>query len=55
MGRSRSQELNTYKNEMWAKFVTGDVGFDQWDTYCEQMEVLGHSRLEAMIKEATGL
>ncbi len=50
-----TQELNTYKNEMWAKFVTGDVGFDQWDTYCEQMEALGHSRLEAMIKEATGL
>ena len=50
-----TQEINTYKNEMWAKFVTGDVGFDQWDEYCRQMEALGIQELDALIKEAIGM
>lgn len=50
-----TDELNPYVKEMWAKFVSGEASFDQWDTYCKTAESLGLSRMEEMIKEAAGL
>lgn len=50
-----NEELNPYLKEMWAKFVSGEASFDQWDDYCKTAEQLGLSRAVEMIKEATGL
>lgn len=50
-----TQEIDTYKNEMWAKFVTGEVGFDKWDEYVNQLEALGMNELTELIQNVTGL
>mgnify|MGYP003461718101 FL=1 len=34
-------DVNTYVDEMIAKFVTGNVGFNQWDTYKQNLEKMG--------------
>lgn len=50
-----NSELETYVNEMRAKFITSEIGFDQWDAYVAQLEKLNIGELETFIKDATGL
>ncbi|MFR3482336.1 MAG: hypothetical protein ACLTXL_01820 [Clostridia bacterium] len=35
------QDIDTYLSDMTAKFITGEVGFDQWDAYKQRIEQLG--------------
>ena len=50
-----NSEIGTYCKETWAKFITGDLPFDQWGSYCEQLDKLGYPEFEAMIKNAYGM
>ncbi len=50
-----NSEIGTYCKETWAKFITGDLSFDQWGSYCEQLDKLGYPEFEAMIKNAYGM
>ncbi len=34
-------DIDTYLNDMTAKFITGEVGFDQWDSYKAQIDKMG--------------
>lgn len=34
-------EIDTYATDMRAKFITGEVGFDNWDSYVTQINELG--------------
>lgn len=41
-------DIDTYCNDMTAKFITGEAGFDQWDSYIatvEQMDLEGYKAL----------
>ncbi len=34
-------DIDTYLSDMTAKFITGEVGFDQWDSYKAQIDKMG--------------
>ena len=46
------QDIDTYFNESSAKFITGAIGFDQWDEYVSTLESMNLGRLEEIYQEA---
>lgn len=34
-------DISTYLSDMTAKFITGETGFDQWDSYKDQVDKMG--------------
>lgn len=38
-------DLDVYVNECQAKFITGEMSFDEWDNYCATLETLGVDEL----------
>ena len=49
------KEIGTYVKETWAKFINGSLPFSEWDQYCAQLEKLGYSDFEALVKNAFGM
>ena len=45
-------DLDTYADEMRAKFILGDVPFTQWDTYVTTMKKMGIEKLEKMFQDS---
>ncbi len=39
--QSEGADLQTYMDEMEAKFITGEESFDGWDKYVEQVKKMG--------------
>ncbi|WP_066186807.1 MULTISPECIES: extracellular solute-binding protein [Gracilibacillus] len=46
------QDMDAYYNESTAKFINGDMSFDQWDDYVSTIENMGLSRLIEIYQEA---
>ena len=38
-------DLDVYVSECQAKFITGEMSFDEWDNYCSTLETLGIEEL----------
>lgn len=51
-------EATNYMNEMQAKFIVGEVSFDEWDSFVQQAKALGMDKLlavrQAMYDRYTG-
>ena len=50
-----NKEIGNYVKETWAKFISGDKPFSEWDSYCSELERLGYRDFEALVKEAYGM
>lgn len=46
------QDLIKYRDESVTKFIIGEWGFDQWDTYCETLEKIGLSEMQQIYQDA---
>ena len=46
------QDLIKYRDESVTKFIIGEWGFDQWDTYCETLEKIGLSEMQQISQDA---
>lgn len=46
------RDLDVYIKECQAKFITGEMGFDQWDTYVEMTKKMGADELVGYFQEA---
>ena len=46
------QDLEKYRDESVTKFIIGEWGFDQWDTYCDTLETIGLSELQQIYQDA---
>ncbi|HML47797.1 MAG TPA: hypothetical protein PKE04_13720 [Clostridia bacterium] len=45
-------DINTYRDESATRFIVGEVGFDQWDTYVQTLQQIGLKELEAAYQAA---
>lgn len=45
-------DIDSYIDEMAAKFITGEVGFDQWDSYVSSIESMGLSEYREIVQRA---
>ena len=45
-------DLTTYVQTMEAKFISGEAGFDQWDSYLAELERLGLEDMKAIYQAA---
>jgi putative aldouronate transport system substrate-binding protein len=43
-------EIDTYATDMRAKFISGEIGFDSWDDYVQQIEALGIDQYEEIVQ-----
>jgi putative aldouronate transport system substrate-binding protein len=49
------QDMDMYFEESSAKFITGDLSFDNWDEYVSTIESMGLERLQEIYQEAYDL
>jgi putative aldouronate transport system substrate-binding protein len=45
-------DLDTYTDEMRAKFISGDKSFDEWDAYVSTVKKMGLDKLEQIFQES---
>lgn len=45
-------DLDSYVNQSTAKFITGDLSFDNWDKYVSQLKKIGIDKLEKLYQKA---
>ena len=45
-------DIDSYIDEMAAKFITGEAGFEQWDDYCSRIEAMGLDEYRQIVQRA---